>query len=352
MRIAWIVYGALEQRTGGYIYDAAIVDRLRAGGDWLEIVSIAAGSDPAQLAQKLIDARCDAIVGDGLVTRELAEALPKCEGRAARVLLVHHLKSWEYEVQDVDALREEEARAMAASDRLVATSAATARRLTHECGRTPDVVVPGSDRLERLGRCRGADGRIVLTFVGSIVPRKRVALLLDAVNMAGVKLELRIIGDPTRDPPYASSIREGIERRPELRERVTMLGLVDDPTLARELALSDALILPSSLEGYGIVLAEALHAGVPVIATRRCAISEIVGPGECALLFDDGAGALAKQLTRFAHEPALRERMRAAASARALVLPSWDQAAKVFRDVVSRAVAAREGSMPSNERVS
>src|SRR5258708_11836725 len=260
MRIAWIVYGALEQRTGGYIYDATIVDRLRAGGDWVEVVSIAAGSDPAELTHKLIDGRYDAIVGDALAARELGKALPKCEGRGARLLLVHHLTSWEYEVPNAQALREAEACAIAASDRLVATSAWTASRLRTEYGRSAGVVVPGSDRLDRIERRRGADGRTILLFVGSIVPRKRLALLLDAVDRASPTLELRVIGDPMRDSGHASSIRDCLERRPALRKRVTMLGLVDDRTLARELALSDALVLPSSLEGYGIVLSEALHA--------------------------------------------------------------------------------------------
>jgi len=354
MRIAWIVYGALEQRTGGYIYDAAIVDRLRGAGDCVEILSIAAGSDPAQLARTLIEARCDVIVADALAARELGGALPRCEGHAARVLLVHHLTSWEREVQvhDARALRDEEARAIAASDRLVTTSAWTACRLRAEYDRRCDVVVPGSDRLERLERHRGADGRTVLLFVGSIVPRKRLALLLDAVDRAGSNLELRVIGDPTRDPAYAASIRDCVEHRADLRKRVTILGLVDDRTLARELALADALVLPSSLEGYGIVLAEALHAGVPVIATRQGAICEVVGPSECALLFDDHAGALAGLLARFVSEPGLRERMRVAARVRALVLPKWDQAATAFREVVTRAVAVQKGTVPSIEPAS
>jgi len=352
MRIAWIVYGALEQPTGGYIYDAAIVSRLRAAGDWLEILSIAAGSDPAQLARTLMDARCDAIVGDALAARELGGAFPRCDERAARVLLVHHPTSWECEVSNAQALREDEARAIAASDHLVATSAWTAGRVASEFGRTPDVVTPGSDRLERLGRLRGADERVVLAFVGGVIPRKRLALLLEAMDQASPNLELRVIGDLTRDPAYAASIRDSLERRHGLRNRVALLGLADNHTLAREFALADALVLPSSLEGYGMVLSEALHAGVPVIATRRGPIAEVVGPGECALLFDGDANALAVELTRFGSEPVLRERMRLAAEARALALPTWDHAAASFRNVLMRAVAAREDVAPSIERAS
>jgi glycosyltransferase involved in cell wall biosynthesis len=355
MRIAWIVYGALEQPTGGYIYDAAIVTRLRAAGDWVEIVSIEARSDPAQLARTLMHGRYEAIVGDALAVRELGGALPSCQGPAARVLLVHHLTSWEYEVHNAQALREEEARAIAASDHLVATSAWTAGRLAGEYGRTPDVVVAGSDRLERLGRLRDGDEgdrRVVLVFVGGVVPRKRLALLLDAMDRASPNLELRVIGDLKRDPAYAALIRDCLERRQGLRKRVALLGLVGDNALARELALADALVLPSSLEGYGMVLAEALHAGVPVIATRMGPISEIVGRGDCALLFDGGASALGALLTRFGSEPMLRERMRAAAEARAPVLPTWDQAAAAFRNILTRAVAAQKELAPSIERVS
>src|SRR5260370_34812742 len=126
MRIAWIVYGALEQRTGGYIYDAAIVNRLRAAGDWVDIVSIAARSDPAQLARTLMHGRYEAIVGDALPVRELGGALPRCEARAARVLLVHHMKRCEYEEHDAHALPEDEARPKPASDHCRATRPRTA----------------------------------------------------------------------------------------------------------------------------------------------------------------------------------------------------------------------------------
>ncbi len=350
MRFAWVIHGALEQRTGGYVYDAEIVHRLRAAGDRVEIVSIASDSDPSLLLQRLIEADCDAIVGDALAARELGWALSRYEGRTPRVLLVHHLKSWEREARSRPLLREEEGRAIGASDRLVATSRWTAGRLQREYDCTPDVVIPGADRLPRLVRHASADGRVALAFVGSLIPRKRLALLLEAFErVSRPNLELRIIGDPTRDPAHAASIRDRLERAPYLRKRVTMLGLVDDERLARELALADALILPSSLEGYGMVLGEALHAGVPVIATRMGPIAEVVGTGECGLLFDEEQG-LTTLLARFASEPVLRERMRIAAEERALVLPTWDHAAAAFRGVLTRAAAAREYPARSNER--
>jgi glycosyltransferase involved in cell wall biosynthesis len=147
-------------------------------------------------------------------------------------------------------------------------------------------------------------------------------------------------------------IRDCLERREGLRKRVALLGLVDDNTLAQEFALADALVLPSSLEGYGMVLAEALHAGIPAIAACIGPISEIVGRSDCALLFDGGADALGQLLTRFGSEPTLRERMRLAAEARARVLPTWDQAAAAFRNILTRAVAAQKELAPSIERVS
>ena len=47
MKIAWVLYGSLEQRTGGTIYDAEVVRGLRRAGDEVQVVSIEPGGAPA-----------------------------------------------------------------------------------------------------------------------------------------------------------------------------------------------------------------------------------------------------------------------------------------------------------------
>ncbi len=112
--------------------------------------------------------------------------------------------------------------------------------------------------------------------------------------------------------------------------------MIDDRALAEELAAADALVLPSSLEGYGMVLTEALHAGTPLIAARGAAEAAGVAGTEATRVFDDGPG-LAALLARFAADDGLRASMRRAAEDLAPRSRQWSGAAGEFRDVLERA---------------
>jgi glycosyltransferase involved in cell wall biosynthesis len=323
VHIAWVVYGDLAQPTGGYIYDRLVVEGLRARGDEVAIV------DPLVPAAR---ERADVWVGDALCVREvgpLFEDIGLLEPTSARVLLVHHLPSWETERTDRESMRECEARALASSDHVVATGAVTGERLARDLpGLVVDVVVPGADRLPRVPRLPGT-GPVEILLVGSIVARKRVGLLLDALEtLPAPRPRLTLLGDPGREPAYARSVAERIEASVSLRGSVTIAGVVGDEELAHRLACADALVLPSSLEGYGMVLTEALHAGLPVIAARPAADAASIAAHGAVRVFDDGRD-LAEVLARFAHDPALREAMRHAADASPL--PTWSGAIEAFR---------------------
>jgi 6-pyruvoyltetrahydropterin/6-carboxytetrahydropterin synthase len=129
MRVAWIVYGDLAQPTGGYVYDRLMVDGLRLRGDEVEVVGLVENAREDGTMGRLGDAGFHAIVGDALCARELGHAFEQVGRGTVRVLLVHHLTSWEVECADRDALRAMEARAVAASDHLVVTSDTSAARL-------------------------------------------------------------------------------------------------------------------------------------------------------------------------------------------------------------------------------
>ena len=329
------------------MYDRLVVEGLRAHGDEVQVL------DPVDaIATAAACERADVLVGDALCVRELGplfESVKRARGpgverdrdAAPRVLLVHHFPSWELERSDREGLRGHEARALAASDHVVATSAATRARLTGDCGGLPiDVVAPGADRLPRTSRsARGAgDARVELLFVGSIVARKRVSLLLDALDalesLQAPRPGLTLLGDADREPEHARAIAERIEASDGLRSSVTMGGVVGDEALARWLARADALVLPSSLEGYGMVLTEALHAGLPVIAARPAASAAGIEGLDAVRVFDD-ARELAELLARFVTDPAMRDAMLLAAAT--APLPTWSGAVGAFRQSLARA---------------
>jgi glycosyltransferase involved in cell wall biosynthesis len=333
MRVAWIVYGDLAQMTGGYVYDRIVVEGLRSRGEEVALF------DPRKhgAVQRIISASFDAVVGDGLCAPHLGRSFERLADGPARVLLVHHLTSWEIEREAGDVMRAIEARAVQASDRLIVTGHATAARLRADHpGRPIAVVIPGADRLGRRPRAPRIGEQVELLFVGSIIPRKRLGLLLDAVErISDPRLLLTVVGDWGRDPEHARAMAARIAASPLLRAQTQAVGSIDDEGLAVRMARADALVLPSSLEGYGIVLVEALHAGLPVIATGASARAAGLGASDVTV-FDDGPG-LVRAIRRLLEAP-----LSSASEPRSTgdtPLSRWSETVAAFRRVLRQTMA-------------
>jgi glycosyltransferase involved in cell wall biosynthesis len=149
-------------------------------------------------------------------------------------------------------------------------------------------------------------------------------------SLASAQLELVLVGAEI-DAGYAASVRAAI-RAGGSAERVRWLGSLDAAGVAEQLRLADALVLPSALEGYGMVLSEALWAAVPIIAARVGAAEHLIRQTGAGLLFDptDDAG-LSAALSGFVADPALRARLRRAAWSGRDALPRWRDTALAVR---------------------
>jgi glycosyltransferase involved in cell wall biosynthesis len=98
----------------------------------------------------------------------------------------------------------------------------------------------------------------------------------------------------------------------ELGRRVTMPGWSDEAS--GRLRSFDVLALPSRSEGLPLVLLEAMHAGVPIVATTVGGVPDAVEDGRSALLVPpDDVAALTSALRRLCSDEALRHRLGAAA---------------------------------------
>jgi glycosyltransferase involved in cell wall biosynthesis len=94
-------------------------------------------------------------------------------------------------------------------------------------------------------------------------------------------------------------------------ERLLYAGLVDGREVLDYYGLFDASVLASTMEGFGLVLLEAMAYDVPVVATAAQGIVDVVRDGENGLLFADGdIEALAKGLRRVLTDESLRTRLR------------------------------------------
>jgi glycosyltransferase involved in cell wall biosynthesis len=153
------------------------------------------------------------------------------------------------------------------------------------------------------------NGSPVVGFLGRLDPPKGIEDLCEAATMVD-DARFVVVGAPLNAPPgYAEGLRELAERRAP--GRIDFVGPVSEPGTA--LAAFDVLAMPSRREPWGRVAAEALIAGVPVVAAASGGLPEVVRDGVDGFLYPPGdVGALADRLRTLLGDPALRARMGAA----------------------------------------
>ena len=93
LRVAWVIYGSLDQVSGGYIYDRLVVEHLRALGDVVTVISL----EPHGTSLPALNGDdYDVVLGDELCFSELAPLFRAAPPGLKRVLLIHHLTAWEH----------------------------------------------------------------------------------------------------------------------------------------------------------------------------------------------------------------------------------------------------------------
>jgi len=163
----------------------------------------------------------------------------------------------------------------------------------------------------------GLGSRFVVGFVGRLVPEKGCADLLDAFAQLPLDCHLLFVGDGALRGELESRTREcGIAPRVIFQPTVPHHRVVDF------LRVMDCLVLPSRTtlkwsEQFGLVIAQAMACGVPVIGSNSGAIPEVIG--DAGLIFPEGGvNALRDQLARMRANPDLRAELSARGRARVL----------------------------------
>ena len=113
-----------------------------------------------------------------------------------------------------------------------------------------------------------------------------------------------------------------------LDDRITLAGEKPPEAVRDAYRAADLFVLPSFYEGYGMVYAEAMAHGLPIIATRAGAIPETVPPGAGLLVPPGNPVALAQALRRVLLDPAFAARLAAGSRASGARLPDWRKAAE------------------------
>jgi len=156
----------------------------------------------------------------------------------------------------------------------------------------------------------------VIVFQGRLVTTKGVGILLDAARILlaqGRAFELLIIGDG----PERASLEQAAQSAP-LDGHVRFVGRLEEQQLDAAFAKASVVVVPSlGGEVFGLVVAENMLRGLPVITSDLGAFVEVLG--EAGLTFRTGnAEALARELARILDDPALAARLAIGARQRAL----------------------------------
>jgi glycosyltransferase-like protein len=201
----------------------------------------------------------------------------------------------------------------------------------------------------------GAADRPLILAVGGIEPRKGSDTLMAAIaalSRPGGRAGSRPEGRAGRRPVLAVVGGHSFQDYREYRDRVlsslpglglrldddvVLLGTVPDAELPGWYAAADVLAFPSTKEGWGLAVLEAMSAGLPVVASDLPVFREYLRPGQDALMVPaDDAAALAAALGTVLDDAALAGRLRAAGH-EVCARFTWDRCAaehqRIYADV-------------------
>ncbi|ELZ46305.1 hypothetical protein C464_10838 [Halorubrum coriense DSM 10284] len=318
MRVALVLAGDIESESGGFYYDRRLRDRLRERGHAVEVASLPRGSYRRRLAPNLRARRLaerlsgfDVVVEDGLAHPSVLLANRRID---APVVALVHMIAWRARAatgESPDASGTVERARSGLSRRLAAAverrflrsvdaavyNAEETRRDAAGLGgpRRSAVAPPAGDRFDPLVsaseiEARARDGPLEVTFLGNVVPRKGLDVLVDALarlDRSESDWRLTVVGDRTIAPDHVERVADAVAAA-GVGDRVRFVGRLDDDAVATRLRETHVLAVPSRYEPFGMVYLEAMGFGCVPLATTAGGAGEFVRDGESGVLAPPG----------------------------------------------------------------
>lgn len=298
MRIGLIIYGSLNQLSGGYLYDKFLVDNLIKWGNEVEIISIPWKKYPTlindnfskELKNRLTNLDVDILIQDELnhPSLFLLNRIIKNKIDYPIISIVHHPRYKEnhfFVFKYVYMLIEKIY--FSTIDGFVYVSDSTRKNVENLIGKkTPSIIAnPAGNRLQSsfsesdiINRARN-NKLLKLLFVGSVTERKGLLLLIESLKMIPKSMwKLTIIGNNRSDLNYTKLIKKTILKY-NLNENILFTGTLNDIKLIQQYQENDLLVMPSYIEGFGITYLEGMSFGLPAIGGNQGAAKELISHG-------------------------------------------------------------------------
>jgi glycosyltransferase involved in cell wall biosynthesis len=338
-KVTFAYPGELSTPTGGYGYDRRLMAGLGDLGWTVEPLSLGAGfpnPDARQLqeAEQKLAALPDGalVIVDGLAFGVMNRWAEQEATRLSIIALVHHPLAMETGLDNESRkrLHDSETKALDHTTAVITTSEMTAKLVAHSY-RVPTskllVAVPG---VQPASLASGTRGTPHILSVGSLTRRKGHDILISALEkIADLEWTCRIVGSADLDRDTADALRHQLSSS-AVRERVELAGAVDD--IRAEFARADIFALATRYEGYGMVFAEAMVHGLPIVGCNTGAVPDVVPENAGFLVEPDDPDLFAGAMRRLLENTELRISMADAAAVEGAKLPTWHQTAARVSD--------------------
>jgi glycosyltransferase involved in cell wall biosynthesis len=334
--------------SGGNVYDRRVCRGLAASG-WSVVEHLVPGSWPrrdpaASAALACVVARLPdgaVVLLDGLLACTAPEVLVP-QTRLRLVVLVHMPLGATAQEDEVPGTSDRERAVLSAAAAVVTTSTWTRRLLLETYALLPGKVHVAQPGVDPAGLAPGTEAGGELLCVAAVTPVKGHDVLLAALaTVADLSWRCVCVGSQDRDPRFAGRIRREAGEG-SVGDRVLFPGALTGAHLQAAYAAADLLVLATRAETYGMVVAESLARGLPVVATTVGGVPEALGhaadgsrPG--LLVPPDDPAAFGAALRGWLLDADLRRRLRRAARDRRRSLPGWSSSTAVISRVLAEA---------------
>ncbi len=298
---------------------------------------------------------CDITYSFGIGRRADVVAAQSCHRAGMEILKSHSLAPWErpnWGLYDMVSLNDEKALLTSKrTKRIIACSNLVKNQIIQYYGVEPGriVVIPngvslhGGDRsgefLASLRKQWGiAEEERVLLFTGNEFSRKGLKSVLEAMAKLDMPNLRLVVAGRGNIRPY-----ERLAEALRLAGRVTFLGSVENPD--RLFGVADLFVFPTLYEPFGMVVLEAMAAGVPVITSKSCGAVEGMTQGFHGIFLDDptSAAEVADGIRRLLADENLRNKLSVEGRNKASEF-RWDAIAARTLEVLERARMERLNS--------
>jgi glycosyltransferase involved in cell wall biosynthesis len=338
-----------DRPSGGNVYDRHVsrglvsigwtVHEHAIPGDWPRPDAAALAALAAALERIPDDG---VVLLDGLIASTAPAVLLPLAGRLRLVVLVHMPLGHRPPPEVADETRARERAALSVAVSVVTTSSWSERRLQGLYSLPADKIHVAPPAVDAAELAPGTPTGGALLCVAAVTFDKGQDVLLDALTtMPDLPWHCVCVGSLDRDPAFA----RGIRRRAAghgMGKRLSFPGPRTGADLDRCYAAADLVVLASRAETFGMVIAEGLSRGLPVITTEVGGAPEALGHGANGtrpgvLVPPENPAALSEALRAWLEDAELREDLRRAARERRGSLPGWSTTTSLLARVLAKA---------------